>query len=182
MTYYNTTYQTQQFLDAMATMMLMVMGFGMMRPVMLQIGSRAKVPSPEFLDPAMRNLVHDLNARGFPTSSSCEGHLMIADEASNAYVEFSRDLSENERAIVKDIIMQHTAVPLVRFTRRTALFRGSLRSRPTASPADAHFLLLDLKRGGGGPGRSVEKILSMYDRRDLEEMAAIYHKDRKSVV
>jgi len=128
----------------------------------------------ELVDPAVRPILVSLNRAGFKTSGSCEGHLSITGKVTDAYIGFEEEPSPEDKKRIREIIAKHTNVPIRLFRYKTVWFKGSLRDRPTASPMEACDLLRDIERGGGGPGRSVEKILSMYDVKDLEEMCRLF--------
>lgn len=130
---------------------------------------------PEEIDPAVRDLVVALNAAGYTTEGSCEGHLPITGRVTNAYIKFVPGAvkTPEDRQHVRDIVTSYTSTPIMWLRLDEIRFRGSLREKPTASVGDAPSLLADLERGGGGPGRSVEKILSVYDIGDLRIMAGL---------
>lgn len=173
----------QEFISFMTT--LLVARFIMNDiPHILDRQSEGPLANPNrgnfsFLDPAMRSLVAALNRAGFETYLSCEGHLSMSGEVTNAYIVFAGIVEEEQ---VRSVISQHTTTPFT--IHRTSqvvdyskpkrivdevVFIDSLRSQPTASPERAVLLLEDLVRG-----KNTEKILSMYNVKDLEEMRAVY--------
>jgi len=102
-------YQTQQLIETATAMMVMMMGVGMVRPMMLQQDKTKNEVTPEatriyMLDPEVVDLVKELNSRRMNTLSSHAGGGKVHPRG---YVFFNRVLQDKEIAELKAIASKY---------------------------------------------------------------------------
>lgn len=136
-----------------------------------------KIPEDEllFIDPAIRELIVDLNSLGYETFGSCEGHLTPTGVIHNGYIDFAPGAIKTvvDKREVRNIVSAHTKTKILWFSARRIVFKGSVSAKPTASGFEAIDLLQDIESGGKIFHRSPKRILALYDVDDLRERAAV---------
>jgi len=133
------------------------------------------------VEPSIRNLVRELNRRGFQTYSSCEGHIDFAGRVIPAYVTFPRGAITTQSDIdeVSKIVSEFTDMPFKVYRGIQTLGRIGFSVPVSKRPVPSASVCYDLIEGVEGRSEvyrpeTAQRILQRYNIEDVKRSAATY--------
>jgi len=133
------------------------------------------------VEPSIRDVVKELNRRGFQTYSSCEGHTQPSGWKVPAYITFPRGVVTTQSDIdeISEIVNEFAGTPFKVYRGVRTLGRVGFGVPISKRPVPSQSVCYDIIEGIKGRSEvyrpeTARKLLQRYDAEDVKRSAASY--------
>lgn len=128
------------------------------------------------VEPSIRELVEELNRRGFRTFSSCEGHARTTGRLVPAYITFKPGVITSREDVdeVSEIVKEFTDTPF-RVSVGRVSFYTPVSKRPIPSQAACYDIIMGVEgKSEAYSPETARKLLKRFNAEDIKRSAESY--------